>query len=289
MRFFKTGLVKGILVGLLWWLIGFMLVEIIRVAMGLPLQFDASVPPGPVAGQNALQWIVSGGLAAYEPAMVVAAFFFAIGFMLGAGTMTDWLKWARGVETPMHHGPKEGQPSWFRYFSADYSHKIIGVQYGVTAVILLMFAGTLALIFRVELANPNLQLSLFGANPKCRARELVQHVGRRTRHDHDRRDPAGRRRHVQLPGAADDRRHRHGLPPAERVRLLDQRARRHAAGHRHVHRRLEHWLDRLPAPERPVAARRAVLLPGRVLHRPVVDPGLAEHHRHYPDACGRPA
>ncbi|MCB0201713.1 MAG: cbb3-type cytochrome c oxidase subunit I, partial [Anaerolineae bacterium] len=166
MRFFKTGLVKGILVGLLWWLIGFMLVEVIRVAMGLPAAWDPNVPAGPVAGQNALQWIVAGGLAAYEPAMVVAGIFFVIGFMLGVGTMSDWLKWVRGIDTPMHHGPKEGDPGWFRYFGADYSHKVIGLQYGVTAVILLMFAGTLALIFRVELANPELQLSLFGANPE---------------------------------------------------------------------------------------------------------------------------
>ncbi|MCO5245214.1 MAG: cbb3-type cytochrome c oxidase subunit I [Anaerolineae bacterium] len=164
MRFFKTGLVKGILVGLLWWLIGFMLVEAIRVVMGLPPQWNTSLPAGPAVPQDTLKWIVSGGLAAYEPAMVVAAIFFVIGFMLGAGTMSDWLKWTRGVDTPMQHGPKEGQPSWFRYLSVDYSHKIIGVQYGVTAVILLMFAGTLALIFRVELAKPELQLTLFNDN-----------------------------------------------------------------------------------------------------------------------------
>ena len=102
---------------------------------------------------------VSGGLAAYEPAMVVAAIF-VIGFMLGAGTMSDWHKWTRGVDTPMQHGPKEGQPLLVPLLSVDYSHKIIGVQYGVTAVILLMFAGTLALIFRVELAKPELQLTL---------------------------------------------------------------------------------------------------------------------------------
>ena len=55
MKFFKTGLVKGILVGLLWWLIGFMLVQGIRALMGLPAAWDPNVPAGPVAGQNALQ------------------------------------------------------------------------------------------------------------------------------------------------------------------------------------------------------------------------------------------
>ncbi len=97
--------------------------------------------------------------------MVVAAIFFAIGFMLGVGSMTDWLKWAGGTETPFRHGArKEGTPNWARYLSVDYSHKIIGVQYAVTGVILLLFAGTLALIFRVELAKPEIQLGLFKEN-----------------------------------------------------------------------------------------------------------------------------
>ena len=164
MRFFKTGLVKGILVGLLWWLIGFMLVEATRVLMGLPAQWDTSLPAGPAGPADTLKWIVSGGLAAYEPAVVVAAIFFVIGFMLGVGALSDWLKWAGGIDTPMHHGPKEGQPNWFRYLGVDYSHKIIGVQYGVTAVLLLMVGGTLALTFRVELARPELQLALFSTN-----------------------------------------------------------------------------------------------------------------------------
>ena len=196
MRFFKTGLIKGILVGLLWWLIGFVLVTGTRVLMGLPAQWNTDLPAGPAALADTLKWIVSGGLAAYEPAMVVAGIFFVIGFMLGVGTMSDWLKWTRGIHTPMHHGGKEGDPNWVRYFNTDYSHKVIGVQYGVTAVLLLMVAGTLALIFRVELANPELQLTLFRREP-----ELVQHPDRRARHDHDRCDPAGRRRDGQLSGA----------------------------------------------------------------------------------------
>ena len=167
MRFFKLDLVRGVIGGIIAWIIGFALVEVVRLAMGLPAQFNPNLPagPDPLTLSATLKWIVSGGLAAYEPAMVVAAIFFAIGFMLGVGSMTDWLKWAGGTETPFRHGArKEGTPNWARYLSVDYSHKIIGVQYAVTGVILLLFAGTLALIFRVELAKPEIQLGLFKEN-----------------------------------------------------------------------------------------------------------------------------
>ena len=167
MRFFKLDFVRGVIGGVIAWIIGFALVEVVRLAMGLPAQFNPNLPagPDPVTLSATLKWIVSGGLAAYEPAMVVAAIFFAIGFMLGVGSMTDWLKWAGGTETPFRHGArKEGTPNWARYLSVDYSHKIIGVQYAVTGVILLLFAGTLALIFRVELAQPEIQLGLFREN-----------------------------------------------------------------------------------------------------------------------------
>jgi len=92
-----------------------------------------------------------------EPITVVGALIGAIAFLLGAGVFTDWLKWARGEETPMRHGPPEDRPAWTRYLSVDYSHKIIGVQYAVTSIALLLIAGSLAMIFRLELAHSGLQ------------------------------------------------------------------------------------------------------------------------------------
>jgi cytochrome c oxidase subunit 1 len=56
----------------------------------------------------------------------------------------------------MHHGPPDGKPAWTRYFSVDYSHKVIGIQYTITGILLLVFAGTLAVIFRLELASSGL-------------------------------------------------------------------------------------------------------------------------------------
>jgi cytochrome c oxidase subunit 1 len=90
------------------------------------------------------------GMEAWEQeAVYVGGIVFAIlSFLLASGAMTDWLKWTRGIATPMRHGPPPGQPSWTRYFGIDYNHKVIGIQYGVTALLLLMVGGTLALIFR---------------------------------------------------------------------------------------------------------------------------------------------
>ncbi len=90
--------------------------------------------------------------AVYVGGIVVAI----ISFLLASGSMTDWLKWTRGIATPMRHGPPAGQPAWTRYFGIDYNHKVIGIQYGVTGLLLLMLGGTFALIFRVELADPGL-------------------------------------------------------------------------------------------------------------------------------------
>jgi cytochrome c oxidase subunit 1 len=92
-----------------------------------------------------------------EPALVAGAIFGAFGLMIAAGTVSDWFKWAKGEHTPLRHGPPEDKPAWTRYFNVDYSHKVIGVQYVVTAVLLLLIAGGLAIIFRVELVETGLQ------------------------------------------------------------------------------------------------------------------------------------
>ncbi|RMF00036.1 MAG: cytochrome C oxidase subunit I [Chloroflexi bacterium] len=99
------------------------------------------------------------GLAAWgmEPVSVVGALVGSIGFLLGVGVLTDWIKWMQGKPTPMRHGPPEGKPAWTRYFGTDYNHKVIGIQYTVTGIALLFVAGTLALTFRLELVQPELQ------------------------------------------------------------------------------------------------------------------------------------
>ncbi len=141
MTILRSALVKGVIGGIIGWTIGFLLVIGARLAMGLPAKWNPNLT----------------GLAAYEPAVVVAGIFFAIAFMIGAGTMTDWFKWMGSTTTPVRHGPRDPRtPQWARYFNVDYSHKIIGVQYGVTGILLLGVGGTLAMLFRLQLAQPEL-------------------------------------------------------------------------------------------------------------------------------------
>jgi cytochrome c oxidase subunit 1 len=89
--------------------------------------------------------------------VLLGGVFGSILFLVFAGVLTDWFKWAAGKDVPMRHGPPEHKPAWTRYFGVDYNHKVIGIQYTVTAVIVLLLGGLLALIFRLELVYPGMQ------------------------------------------------------------------------------------------------------------------------------------
>jgi len=93
----------------------------------------------------------------YEPAVAFGAIISVLGFLLGAGVLNDWLRWVVGKKTPLRHGAPEGKPEWARYFNVDYNHKVIGIQYGVTSLLVLLVGGIFAIIFRIELAQPGLQ------------------------------------------------------------------------------------------------------------------------------------
>lgn len=126
------GIVRGILGQIIGTALGIGASVAVRAAMGLSVEVT-------------------------EGAIIIGILVGAVGFMIGVGALTDWFKWMAGKETPLRHGPPEGKPAWTRYFGVDYSHKVIGIQYGVTSVALLFIAGMLALTFRVELASPGLQ------------------------------------------------------------------------------------------------------------------------------------
>jgi cytochrome c oxidase subunit 1 len=132
MSVLSLGLVRGLLAQLLGTALGIGLVTAVRALMGL----DA--------------W-------AAEPATVAGAMLGVLAFLIGVGVFNDWFKWIKGEETPIRHGPPSGRPAWTRYLGTDYSHKVIGVQYIVTATLLLLLGGTLAGIFRVELAEAGRQ------------------------------------------------------------------------------------------------------------------------------------
>ena len=133
MSLMQLGLVRGLIGQALGTLAGMVVVILFRALLGMD----------PVWSE--------------EPAWVLGAVLGGVGFMIGVGAMTDWGKWMVGTPTPFHHGAPVGKPAWMRYFSVDYNHKIIGIQYGVTGLIMLMIGGGFAVIFRTELARSGLQ------------------------------------------------------------------------------------------------------------------------------------
>ena len=139
------GITRGLVYQILGTLIGGFIVTGIRAVMGLQL---------------------FGGFFFTEPAWVFGALVGAVSFLFGVGVMDDWVKWARGIDTPEHH---EDEPGWEKYFGVSLDHKVIGIQYTITALFLISVGGLFALIFRSELAASGLQflsvnMSLFGQN-----------------------------------------------------------------------------------------------------------------------------
>jgi cytochrome c oxidase subunit 1 len=96
----------------------------------------------------------------YEPAAVVGALVGAIFFVVGVGAVTDWIKWALGEETPEHHEEKADQPVWAQYINVSLDHKVIGIQYTLTAIVLMGIAGGFAMTFRTQLAQSQLKIIL---------------------------------------------------------------------------------------------------------------------------------
>ncbi len=137
MTILSLGLIRGIIGQIIGTALGMILVTVVRMLMGLPA------------------WKA-------EPATVVGGLIGGVGFMIGVGALADWFKWVKGEKTPMHHGPPEGKPAWTRYFGVDYNHKVIGVQYTVTGLALILVAGLLAMIFRIELMQAELDFLTAG-------------------------------------------------------------------------------------------------------------------------------
>jgi cytochrome c oxidase subunit 1 len=78
------------------------------------------------------------------------------GFLLGVGAFRFWLTWVVGreINEAEEHEAHGKAGDWKRYFRFTTDHKVIGVQYLVTAFLLFMVAGTAAMFMRFELAQP---------------------------------------------------------------------------------------------------------------------------------------
>jgi cytochrome c oxidase subunit 1 len=83
-----------------------------------------------------------------------------VGWLAGIGAFRFWLAWALGrpidrAEEHAAHGRADDRSRYLR-FTTD--HKVIGLQYLTTFLVLLFIAGAFALIMRLELALPGQQL-----------------------------------------------------------------------------------------------------------------------------------
>lgn len=135
-KFLSTALWRGLVWQIIGWIVGALILTGIRALMGL-------------------QAIDTTKFFFTEPAWVFGALLSALFFIGGSGIVSDWFKWAKGEETPEHHQDPEG---WEKYFNVSLDHKVIGIQYTVTALLLMAIGGSFALIFRLELSNSGLQL-----------------------------------------------------------------------------------------------------------------------------------
>jgi cytochrome c oxidase subunit 1 len=131
MNLFRLSLFRGLIYQIAGTIAGLLFTMLIRLALGLP----AWKP---------------------EPAWVVGALFGALAFMIGTGVLNDWFKWARGESTPEAEA-ESSLIGWRKLANVSYDHKVIGLQYGLTSLLMLVIAGSFALVFRTELASPGTQ------------------------------------------------------------------------------------------------------------------------------------
>ena len=80
-----------------------------------------------------------------------------IGFLAGIGAFDYWLYYISGRPTREEDHSGHGAYSWRDYFKVNTDHKVIGVQYLVTTFFFFVCGGLMAMIFRAELAKPDMQ------------------------------------------------------------------------------------------------------------------------------------
>jgi cytochrome c oxidase subunit 1 len=78
-------------------------------------------------------------------------------WLVGLGAFDYWFYWAAGKPTRPEDHSSHGAKSWRDYFRVNTDHKVIGIQYTVTAFIFMFIGGLLAMLVRAELAQPGMQ------------------------------------------------------------------------------------------------------------------------------------
>jgi cytochrome c oxidase subunit 1 len=110
---------------------------------------------GLVVGLRALQ-----GFPLFEGSPIVTVILIAspLFFLVGIGGFDYWGKWMIGAPTEPEDHSSHGATSWKDYFRVNTDHKVIGIQYTVTALFFLLVGGALAEVMRAELAQPGEQI-----------------------------------------------------------------------------------------------------------------------------------
>lgn len=115
---------KGLIGGIIGFVIGAGVLALIRLLLGLEPWAD-------------------------EPGIIVGYLFALAGWLLGVGV---WDYWARGwLGLPVKKFEATG---WRRYLGFNTDHKVIGIQYLVTFLAMLLLGGLFAMLIRTELIGP---------------------------------------------------------------------------------------------------------------------------------------
>ena len=123
--------IRGLLWGIIGFIVGALLTALVRALLGMtPFVFG--------------------------PLFFVGYFFGFAGWLLGVGVWHTWIREFLGLEPQPYHA--EG---WRRYFGFNTDHKVIGIQYGVTFLLIFLLAGLLAMLMRIELMYPGTNLFNF--------------------------------------------------------------------------------------------------------------------------------
>jgi cytochrome c oxidase subunit 1 len=77
-------------------------------------------------------------------------------FLAGLGVADYWFYWAAGKATRPEDHSAHGARSWRDYFRVNTDHKVIGIQYVCTSFFFFLVGGLIAMLMRVELAQPGM-------------------------------------------------------------------------------------------------------------------------------------
>jgi cytochrome c oxidase subunit 1 len=98
-----------------------------------------------------------GGINFDEQGLVIGFIGMLIGWLLGIGAFKYPFTWVLGLKDPDHEeelrlAGRDG--GVMRYFRFTTDHKVVGIQYFVTVIIMLCFGGLGAMLIRTELITP---------------------------------------------------------------------------------------------------------------------------------------